>query len=112
MDTSLRFFPLPFCVEGWCSLAPGTGGFGISSLEDCEQVAHHLAGPEGLEEQWQGPEKLDRQVVVYLVEKARSAGYYLCLKHPLDVKYQRASDEAIFQGDWAENRLNGICVVV
>ena len=75
------------------------GGFGISSLEDYEQVAHHLAGPEGLEEQWQGPEKLGRQVVVYLVEKAHSAGYYLYLKHPLGVKYQRASDEAIFLED-------------
>lgn len=68
-------------------MAP-TGGeeFGISLLEDYEQVAHHLAGPEGLEEQWQEPEELDRQVVVYLVEGARSGGYYLCLKHPF--RYQ------------------------
>jgi hypothetical protein len=45
-----------------------------------------LGGPEGLEEQWQEPEELDRQAVVYLVEVARSAGYYLCLKHPF--RYQ------------------------
>jgi hypothetical protein len=68
------------------------GEFGISALEDNEQVAHHLVGPEGLEEQWQGPEELDRQVVVYLVEETHSVGYHLCLKHPLGINYQKASD--------------------
>ena len=50
-----------------------------------------MAGPEELEEQWQGPEELGRQVVVYLVEEARSVGYYLCLKHPF--RYQLPKGE-------------------
>jgi hypothetical protein len=66
-------------------------------LEDYEQVAHHLTGPEGLEEQWQGPEELGRQIAVYLVEEARSVGYHLCLKHPFRYELPRgASDEAKF----------------
>jgi hypothetical protein len=62
------------------------GSYGISLFEDYDQDAHHLADPEAQEEQWQEPEELDRQVVVYLVEQARSAGYYSCLKHPF--RYQ------------------------
>ena len=62
------------------------GRFGISLLENYEQVAHHLAVPEELEEQWQGPEELGRQVVLYLDEEARLVGYYLSLKHPF--RYQ------------------------
>lgn len=34
--------------------------------------------------------------MVYLVEEARSVGCYLCQKDPLDINYQRASDEAEF----------------
>ena len=67
------------------------GSFGISLLEDYGQVAHHLAGPEGQEEQWQVPEELDWQVVVYLVEEARLDGHYLCLKHPF--RYQLPEGE-------------------
>ena len=63
----------------------------MSLLEDYEQDAHHLAGPEVLEEQWQEPEELDWQVVVYLVEEARLVGYYLCLKHPF--RYQLPEGE-------------------
>jgi hypothetical protein len=71
-----------------------------------------LADPEELEEQWQEPEELGRQVVVYFVEEARSVGYYLCLKHPFRYQLPEGGRRGKISGRLSRKRVNGICVAV
>lgn len=81
-------------------------------LGNYEQAAHHLAVPEEQEEQWQVPEELGRQVVVYLDEEARLVGYYLCLRHPFRYQLPESGRRGKSSRRLSRKRLNAICAVV